>query len=53
VPAVSEKRGLTGCLFMGLEVRSQSSVREGETRGGLSTGVHSVRCRSAWGGIER
>lgn len=34
-----QSHGLTGCSFTGLEVRCQSSVCEGESREGLSTGV--------------
>lgn len=34
-----QSHGLTGCSLPGLEVRCQSSVREGECRKGLSTGV--------------
>lgn len=61
MPAVLEKRGcrerrlsshgLTGCSFTGLEVRCQSSVCEGESREGLSTGVPEceVTLCMAWG----
>lgn len=53
---MEQSPGLTGCSFTGLGVRCQSSVREGESRGGLSTVPQSVGggvlCGVGWKGVR-